>query len=598
MSFKICFKFIIFSYSILGSLSPLYALEIVQILNPIESINPQDIEPPITPIPEDITPQENPPPPLNLNPETRENQSVEGNIKVINFILTGNTVFSNQELEEYVLKLSFINQPLSSIENQDFSFLQLQEITQKITEYYQNQGYQTTGATINLGNINTIPDSTDVTINIIEGTLQAINVKQKDTENEGQLNNYIQQHLGINLNQPLNINELLEHLQLLQLDPLINSLSATLTDSVEQGQQILNIEYIPNNTFKTSFNLNNSRSPSIGTFQRSLILQESNLLTSGDTFTFGYNNTNGSNSFNFDYSIPINSQYGKIFFTYNRGNNDIIETPFNILDITSESDSYNLIFKQPIIRSFNQNTNTYQEFSLSLNASLRDSRSFLLNYPFPLSPGADENGHLRTFALRFGQNWTNQNPQEIFALSSEFSIGLNALNSTINQQIIGVEEIPDSEFFSWRGQAQYVRLMAPQTLLLVRGNIQLADRALVSSEQFTLGGFGSVRGYRQDSLLTDNGVFFSTELQYPILKVFNDSIIQLIPFFDYGTTWNSGNKSNPEISSLASMGLGLQWKQDDNFTMRLDWGIPLINLNSSKNTLQEQGIYLNIQYNL
>jgi len=40
--------------------------------------------------------------------------------------------------------------------------------------------------------------------------------------------------------------------------------------------------------------------------------------------------------------------------------------------------------------------------------------------------------------------------------------------------------------------------LAPDTLLLVRGNVQLADRALVPIEQFSLGGLESVRGYRQD----------------------------------------------------------------------------------------------------
>ncbi len=91
------------------------------------------------------------------------------------------------------------------------------------------------------------------------------------------------------------------------------------------------------------------------------------------------------------------------------------------------------------------------------------------------------------------------------------SLGLNLLNSTINQGT------PDSRFLSWRGQGQWVRLLAPDTLLLVRGDIQLADGSLLPSEQFGLGGQETVRGYRQDALLTDNGTLLSTELRIPIL---------------------------------------------------------------------------------
>ena len=57
-------------------------------------------------------------------------------------------------------------------------------------------------------------------------------------------------------------------------------------------------------------------------------------------------------------------------------------------------------------------------------------------------------------------------------------------------------------YFSWRGQAQLVRLLAPDTLFLIRADVQLADRALVPLEQIGVGGQETVRGYRQDLLLS------------------------------------------------------------------------------------------------
>ncbi len=46
-----------------------------------------------------------------------------------------------------------------------------------------------------------------------------------------------------------------------------------------------------------------------------------------------------------------------------------------------------------------------------------------------------------------------------------------------------------------------------------------------------------------------------------------------------------------------SFGMGLQLLRGDNFRARLDWGIPLVSVNSRKRTCQENGIYFTLQYN-
>jgi hemolysin activation/secretion protein len=131
----------------------------------------------------------------------------------------------------------------------------------------------------------------------------------------------------------------------------------------------------------------------------------------------------------------------------------------------------------------------------------------------------------------------------------------------------------------------------------VRANAQLADRALVPSEQFALGGEGSVQGYLQDFLLTDNGIKASAEVQLPGVRVFRGkAVIQVVPFVDWGMVWNSSGQANPSPNSLASVGLGLQWQQGD-FTARLDWGIPLVSVDSIDRTGQESGLYFSVQYN-
>ena len=123
--------------------------------------------------------------------------------------------------------------------------------------------------------------------------------------------------------------------------------------------------------------------------------------------------------------------------------------------------------------------------------------------------------------------------------------------------------------------------------------MQLADRSLVALEQFAVGGQTTVRGYRQDALLADNGAFASIELQLPIGNG-NNSVFQVAPFIDVGTVWNN-NRANSGGNTLLSTGLGLQWRSD-NLSARLDWGIPLVNAGSQKNSWQDNGLYFSLRY--
>ncbi|MEG4428377.1 MULTISPECIES: hypothetical protein [unclassified Microcoleus] len=59
---------------------------------------------------------------------------------------------------------------------------------------------------------------------------------------------------------------------------------------------------------------------------------------------------------------------------------------------------------------------------------------------------------------------------------------------------------PDSRFLIWRGQLQYVRLLAPERLLVVRSGVKLAGAELLSIEPLGIGDSDTLRGYRQSIL--------------------------------------------------------------------------------------------------
>ena len=488
-------------------------------------------------------------------------------IIVKNFDVVGSSIFSKQELTEAIK--SYRDRPLTLAE-----LFQTRSI---ITKLYTDQGYVNSGAYIPPQELN---DGT-VKIAVLEGQLAGIKVSGTKHLSD----KYISSRIEAAAKKPVNIDSLLSALQLLRLDPLIDNISAELSAGIHPGTSLLDIQIQEADVFNIATSLNNHRSPSVGTNQRSVGLNHGNLLGFGDQFKFKYTNTNGSNSFDFAYSLPLNSQNSRMKVAYGSNSNDVIEDPFTPLDIESKSRYYDLSLRQPLILKPNQ------EFAIGMNFSRTESETFLLDDGFPLSRGADDNGETKVSAIRFFQEFVNRDAKKVLAFRSQFSIGVDAFNATINDQE------PDSTFFAWRGQSQWVRKLDEDLLLLLRGNVQLAGGSLVPLEQFRVGGADSARGYRQDLTLGDNGLFTSAELRIPVLRWQKiDALVQIAPFFDIGTSWNSDDVEviNP---TLPSLGMGFLFSRGTNFNARLDWGIPLVDVETEGNSLQEDGVYFSLDYN-
>ncbi|HBL14855.1 MAG TPA: hemolysin activation/secretion protein [Cyanobacteria bacterium UBA11162] len=532
---------------------------------------------PVLPTPTPL-PETEPLPPLEeLLPQIEDTPSIPqpspeqipGTIIVKQFQVIGSTVFTSEELAPILEP--FTQRPIS--------FAQLLEAQDAITQFYQDRGYLNSGAFI--------PPQTlqngVVTIEVIEGEVEAIEV----TGTRRLKPSYIRSRLALATQAPLNQERLLTALQLLQLDPLIENLSAELAAGSRPGLSQLEIKVQEADAFSSQLTLDNQRSPSVGSIRRQLQLTHGNLLGFGDRFNLTYSNTDGNNTLDdISYTLPINPRNRTLSLSYSRSQSNIIEEPFDRLNIESKSRSYELTYRHPL-----KQTPTV-EFALGLTASRQETETSLLDMPFPLSAGANDNGETKISALRFFQEYTQRSNRNVFALRSQFTLGINAFNATINSNA------PDSEFFAWRGQAQYLHLLAPDTILVLRSDLQLADQALVPLEQFSVGGQLTVRGYRQDTLLADNGLFASAELRFPILRIPDwKMLVQVTPFFDFGTVWNSSNSDTDiETSTLSSVGLGLRFLLGNNFNARLDWGVPLVDLESNRDNLQEKGIYFSIQY--
>ena len=533
---------------------------------------PNPLPPTPAPLREPAPPAPLPPPEQLLQPsapaQPEELPNIPGTIKVDRFEVVGSTVFSKQELDA-VLK-DFVGRPLT--------FSQLLQARSAVSQLYISKGYITSGALIPLQTLS----GSVVRILVIEGKLESINVLGTRRLNS----NYIRSRLALATRGPLNEKRLLEALQLLQLSGQIENISAQLQAGSRAGFNLLLVRVKEARTFQASIFTDNSRSPSVGSWRRGVQLGEANLLGLADSASLIYTNTQGSNAVDLSYTLPVNSRNGTVSFQLSRSKSNIVEPPFDALDIEASSRSYELTYRQPIVQT------PRTEIAIGIGAGRRESDTSLLGEDFPLSPGADARGRTRVSALRLFQDFTQRGERDVLAARSQFSLGVGAFGATASSSE------PDGQFLAWRGQLQYVRLLAPQMLLVVRSDVQLAGGELLPIEQFGLGGPDTVRGYRQDVLLADSGIFSSAELRYPIFRTADKKgVLQVTPFVDFGNVWTmGGGRAAQESNTLLSAGLGLRWQYGERWNARGGWGIPLINFKSGDRTWQERGLYFSVEF--
>ena len=115
--------------------------------------------------------------------------------------------------------------------------------------------------------------------------------------------------------------------------------------------------------------------------------------------------------------------------------------------------------------------------------------------------------------------------------------------------------------------------------------------SLLPLEKFAVGGMYSVRGYRENQFVRDNGIASSIELRIPVIRYRRgEGLVQLAPFWDFGRSWNARNNTQYPYS-ISSMGLGIRWAIIKDINLQIYKGFPLKSIETSNNDLQGQGIH-------
>ena len=155
------------------------------------------------------------------------------------------------------------------------------------------------------------------------------------------------------------------------------------------------------------------------------------------------------------------------------------------------------------------------------------------------------------------------------------------------------------------GRALRPRELAHELAWRIGGQYSLGTR-LIPQAEGVLGGPGTVRGYPQYIVAGDSLLGGSVEYRFhvplaiaavmpwhlPLVGEFRpgpdsyhrlpDWDLVLATFFDYGQTWNEKAVPGEEDETLASLGLGLEVVVRQNFSVRLDYGFALTDVDSAE----------------
>lgn len=444
----------------------------------------------------------------------------------------------------------------------------------RITKLYVEAGYITSGTFI--------PNNQDLTdgsiqIRVVEGKIEALQVNNLKRLSE----RHIRARLSQAMNVPFNQQALEEGLQLLQLDPLLERVNAELTAGKGPGKSLLILDIQEADTFGFSLAANNHRSPSIGSSGGNLGVTINNPLGFGDSLIASYGRTDGLNLYDLSYFLPVNGRDGTLKFSLNNSNSRIVQDVFRDVGIRSDTITLSAGFRQPLVQT------PTEEFALGLDFDWKHSQSYILDdIPFSFSIGPKE-GQSQLSVFRLYQDWVRRSESRVLAARSQFNLGLDIFEATNNDSGI------DGQFFSWLAQFQWFEQVSPRLLMLTRFGVQLTPNALLPIERFSLGGIDTVRGYAQNQLVVDNAVTGSLEFRLPISN--DPNKIQLTSFLDVGIGWNN-QTPYPEQSFLLGTGLGVRWAVNPNIFLRLDYGIPLVSVNDTGDSWQEDGLYFLVNY--
>ncbi len=282
------------------------------------------------------------------------------------------------------------------------------------------------------------------------------------------------------------------------------------------------------------------------------------------------------------YETPIVRHDWSLGLGYSKNSFDVTGGTVGLLDIGGDTDISNLFIKKSLKRT--------RRASVDLAFDLSVKSAVLENLPAPtednvstlsLDLGVEAVDNLGAGGINQLQVRYSQGLADFLGSMDEFGLSSNGARSTRRG---GSGDLAGGDFGKAMLRYQRLQRISQSNSLLLRVEGQETSDALVSLEQFVMGGPNSVRAYPIAEYLTDNGVFASLEwivdLDQLSGKGGGDTDVSVSFFGDYA----SGELNDPSTGQdvdpdLSGGGIGFTIRHTgangNQFSLRIDAAAPI-----------------------
>ncbi|MCL2144548.1 MAG: BamA/TamA family outer membrane protein [Endomicrobia bacterium] len=454
------------------------------------------------------------------------------------FIMLSEIKFSQSD----ILPQSFFDEIKKKYENEHISINDIYSIVTAINNEYMLKGYISSQAFLS---------EQDITggvlfINLVEGIVDKVNVTGNKTTAESYIRRYVK------FDKIDNLNAIETNKQIMKFNAE-NDAKARVVLAPGKVFGTSDVDLVIDEPNRYSLNVfgDNAGQKETGEYRGGVFGSIRSITGYRDIFNLGGVFSEGSSAYFASYEIPEPLFGTRVGAGFDYSDTEIINGPLKTLEVKGDYYSAYIYVKKPFY--IRENTISNAMF----NALTKKGESYISGY---------QTQNTKSDVLSLNADNT---------LMTKFGYVYNSI--TYSQGLKLIEGETNFEKISYYGEFYAALLKYFGFNLKVKG--QAAFETVPSSDQFSIGGSNSVRGYSEGMLMGKDGINANAEFQYNVnfIKWKYLDYTRLFLFGDYGYVWPASTANLPDDyeNSIYSIGVGLKFGMFKHFDAGVTWAFPL-----------------------
>ena len=489
--------------------------------------------------------------PYYKSPLIKKKKVKEVTSNVPHFNIRGYKIKGNTLLSVDILKKSIA---FHTGKNKNFS--DVQHALESLEQSYKKKGYGMVQVYLPEQEL----DKGIIIFNVIEPKISTLTVQGANHFN---LENIEKSIVSLDKGKTPNTKEIAKNLTLINENPAKKT-TVQFIASDEDGLLNALVNVDDKNPSTYSISADNTGSKSTGELRLGLAYQHANITNNDDIFnlhdTFS-EKSNALNAYSFGYHIPLYNLNSSVdvFAGYSDVDSGIIQ---NIYKVSGKGTVFGARYNQILSRKDN--------YTHRISYGL-DYRNYETNAVFVFGGGSlIPDIKVKPLSITYTGQWTSTGKATGFNIQFHYNAFTNDTDDIkFNSSRTGAK----ANYTIFRFGVEHARAFSKNWQMRLALTGQQTSNALISGEQFGVGGANSVRGYNERDVSDDKGLQATAEVYTPnFAKTLNiEGDIRALFFYDTGqVSRNLPQPGETTSSSISSFGVGIRLNYMNNLTFKLD----------------------------